>query len=143
MQYSNQHVSTFKKTISTHNMECTLAGRKTSSKNLPGGPLVSEEFLVLPGDKDIDSYLDGNSDEPGEMGKSPWSMQKCLEEWGNMSLNVGYSNNEQPMFDCLCLYHPFMVIRRVVYNCYTNITCIFHRDTLYLVLCTVTSLFFL
>ena len=68
MQYSNKHVSTFKKPISTHNMECTLAGRKTSSKNLPGGPLVSEEFLVLPGDKDIDSYLDGNSDEPGEMG---------------------------------------------------------------------------
>ena len=46
----------------------------------PWASLVSEEFLVLPGDKDIDSYLDGNSDEPGVMGTGwPLVDAKCLE----------------------------------------------------------------
>ena len=31
----------------------------------------------------------------------------------------GYSNNKPPIFDGL--YHPFMVIRGMVYYCYTNI----------------------
>jgi len=42
--------------------------------------ISGEEFLVLPGDKDIDSYLDGNSDEPGVMGTGwPLVDAKCLE----------------------------------------------------------------
>lgn len=53
--------------------------RSCGGEHGSGHPLVSEEFLVLPGDKDIDSYLDGNSDEPGVFRDmaGPWSMRNA------------------------------------------------------------------
>ena len=48
-------------------------------------------------------------------------IRTCVQfECPRISRYCGYSNNKPPIVDGL--YHRFMVIRGVVYYCYTNIT---------------------